>query len=57
MPPRISPLKDAIHHVVSETDKTWKLEVYIDAEKGTVVSDVIYQLIITNAYNDYLIII
>ncbi|XP_048846145.1 uncharacterized protein LOC125717126 isoform X17 [Brienomyrus brachyistius] len=35
MPPRISPLKDAIHYVVSKTDKTWKLDVkYINAEKG-----------------------
>ncbi|XP_067278152.1 uncharacterized protein [Pseudorasbora parva] len=35
MPPRISPLKDAMHHVVSKTDKTFKLDVkYINAEKG-----------------------
>ncbi|KAG9259815.1 N-lysine methyltransferase KMT5A-like, partial [Astyanax mexicanus] len=35
MPPRISPLRDAIEHVVSKTDKTSKLEVkYINAVKG-----------------------
>ncbi|KAL7877361.1 hypothetical protein SRHO_G00040040 [Serrasalmus rhombeus] len=35
MPPRISPLKDAIQHVVSKTDKTCRLEVkYINAVKG-----------------------
>ncbi|XP_056118254.1 uncharacterized protein LOC130095524 [Rhinichthys klamathensis goyatoka] len=35
MPPRISPLKDAMHHVVSKTDKTFKLDVkYINAVKG-----------------------
>ncbi|KAI4889246.1 hypothetical protein NFI96_027659 [Prochilodus magdalenae] len=35
MPPRISPLKDAINHVVSKTDKTFKLEVkYINTVKG-----------------------
>ncbi|XP_048029612.1 N-lysine methyltransferase KMT5A-like [Megalobrama amblycephala] len=35
MPPRISPLKDAMHHAVSKTDKTFKLDVkYINAEKG-----------------------
>uniref|UniRef100_A0AAQ6AIE4 SET domain-containing protein n=1 Tax=Amphiprion ocellaris TaxID=80972 RepID=A0AAQ6AIE4_AMPOC len=35
MPPRVSPLKDAIQHVVSKTDKTYKLEVkYINAVKG-----------------------
>ncbi|KAG1940493.1 N-lysine methyltransferase KMT5A [Pimephales promelas] len=35
MPPRISPLKDAMHHVVSKTDKTFKLDVkYISAVKG-----------------------
>ncbi|XP_026052249.1 histone-lysine N-methyltransferase set-1-like [Carassius auratus] len=34
MPPRISPLKDAMHHVVTKSDKT-KLEVnYINAVKG-----------------------
>uniref|UniRef100_A0A9J7XPJ6 SET domain-containing protein n=1 Tax=Cyprinus carpio carpio TaxID=630221 RepID=A0A9J7XPJ6_CYPCA len=34
MPPRISPLKDAMHHVVMKSDKT-KLEVkYINAVKG-----------------------
>lgn len=38
MPPRISPLKDAMHHVVTKSDKT-KLEVnYINAVKGKVVS-------------------
>nr|XP_055046620.1 uncharacterized protein LOC129432300 isoform X3 [Misgurnus anguillicaudatus] len=35
MPPRITPLKDAMHHVVSKTDKTFKLEVnFINAVKG-----------------------
>ncbi|KAG7472086.1 hypothetical protein MATL_G00104710 [Megalops atlanticus] len=35
MPPRISPLNDAIYHVVSKIDKTYKLEVkYINAAKG-----------------------
>ncbi|CAL8348854.1 unnamed protein product [Boreogadus saida] len=35
MPPRISPLTDACHHVGLKTDKTWKLEVkYINAVKG-----------------------
>lgn len=44
MPPRISPLKDAAQHVVSKTDKTFKLDVkYINAVKGKVESDVIYQ--------------
>lgn len=33
--PRFSPASDAIHHVISKTDKTSKLEVkYINAEKG-----------------------
>ena len=40
MPPRISPLKDAIHHVTSKTDKKCKLEIkYINAVKGKVVYD------------------
>ncbi|XP_041833038.1 uncharacterized protein LOC121634460 [Melanotaenia boesemani] len=35
MTPRISPIKDAMHHVISQTDKTSKLEVkYINAVKG-----------------------
>ncbi|XP_073697250.1 uncharacterized protein [Garra rufa] len=35
MSPRIHSLKDAMHHVVSKTDKTFKLEVkYINAVKG-----------------------
>ncbi|TRY60771.1 hypothetical protein DNTS_029621 [Danionella cerebrum] len=35
MPPRVSPLKDACHHVGLKTDKTWKLEVkFINAVKG-----------------------
>ncbi|XP_016306167.1 uncharacterized protein LOC107661199 isoform X2 [Sinocyclocheilus anshuiensis] len=35
MSPLISSLKDAMHHVVSKTDKTFKLEVkYINAVKG-----------------------
>ena len=35
---RTSPINDAIHHVVSNTDKTYKLEVkYINATKGKVV--------------------
>uniref|UniRef100_A0AAV2MIN6 SET domain-containing protein n=1 Tax=Knipowitschia caucasica TaxID=637954 RepID=A0AAV2MIN6_KNICA len=35
MPPRLSPLNDACHHVGAKTDKTWKLEVkFIDAVKG-----------------------
>ncbi|XP_059210359.1 N-lysine methyltransferase KMT5A-A-like [Centropristis striata] len=35
MPPRISPLKDACHHVGLKTDKTWKLDVkYINSVKG-----------------------
>lgn len=56
MPPRISPLKDAIHHIVLKTDKTWKLEVkYINAKQGKVLSYVIYQLIITNVFNHDLI--
>lgn len=42
MPPRTSPLKDAIHHVVSKSDKTYKLEVNcINAVKGKVVSDLV----------------
>lgn len=46
MPPQISPLKDAIQHVLSKTDKTCKLEVkYINAVKGKVMSDAI------NIYN------
>ncbi len=37
-----------MHHIVSKTDKTFKLEVkYINAVKGKVVSGVIYWLIIT----------
>ena len=37
MPPRISPLTDACHHVGLKTDKTWKLEVkYINAIKGKI---------------------
>ncbi|CAL8406736.1 unnamed protein product [Arctogadus glacialis] len=36
MPPRISPLTDACHHVGLKTDKTWKMEVkYINAVKGS----------------------
>ncbi len=47
MPPRISPLKDTIHHVVTKSDKA-KLEVkYINAVKGKVVSGMIYHFIIT----------
>ena len=35
MPRRISPLQDAIHHVITKTDKTSKLEVkYINPLKG-----------------------
>ncbi|XP_051285333.1 uncharacterized protein LOC127379576 isoform X39 [Dicentrarchus labrax] len=35
MPPRVSPLKDALQHLHSKTDKTSKLEVkYINAVKG-----------------------
>ncbi|KAM9751936.1 histone-lysine N-methyltransferase set-1-like [Menidia menidia] len=35
MPPRITPLNDAIQHIISKRDKTFKLEVkYIDAVKG-----------------------
>ncbi|KAF5902755.1 N-lysine methyltransferase KMT5A-A, partial [Clarias magur] len=40
MPPWISPLKDAIHHIVSKTDKTWKLEVkYINVEKASIAAN------------------
>lgn len=39
MPPRISPLTDACHHVGLKTDKTWKLEVkYINAVKGKIMA-------------------
>lgn len=38
MPQQISPISDAIHHVVSYTDKTYKLDVkYINATKRRVV--------------------
>ena len=47
MAPRISPLKDATHYVLSKSDKTCKLEVkYINEVKGKMLSDVIYQIII-----------
>ena len=39
MPPRISPLTDACHHVGLKTDKTWKLEVkFINAVKGKIMA-------------------
>ncbi|CAK6970436.1 uncharacterized protein LOC113091576 [Scomber scombrus] len=42
MPRRISPLQDAICHVISRTDKTDKLEVkFINAVKGKVLSGMI----------------
>ena len=44
MPPRISPLTDACHHVGLKTDKTWKLEVkYINAVKGKMMAYGIYR--------------
>lgn len=39
MPPRLSPLRDAWHHVGFKTDKTWKQEVkFINAVKGKMMS-------------------
>ena len=39
MPPRLSPVKDACHHIGLKTDKTWKLEVkFINAVKGKMMS-------------------
>lgn len=54
---QISSFKDAMHHIVSKTDKTFKLEVkYINAVKGKVVSDVIYWLItVIYALNRHLV--
>lgn len=39
MPPRLSPLKDACHHVGLKIDKTQKLDVkFINAVKGKMMS-------------------
>lgn len=44
MAPRISPQKDAMHHVITKTDKTGKLEVkFINAVKG---EDVFFELVL-----------
>lgn len=56
MPLWISPLKDAIHHINTKTDKTSKLEVkYINAVKGKAVSDLIHLFKIINTYHHFLV--